>query len=266
MATQNDFKNNLTKKEETKKNEVQSTNPRTIANNYLEKMKPQIQKALPAHMSHERMTRIALSAINSNPQLTEVILNNPTSFLGALMQTSQLGLEPNTNLGHAYLIPYKDRKSGTTIVNLQIGYMGLLELAHRSGMYQKIFAMSVYKDDFFEYQYGTSEKLNHVPAQVQKGEPVGYYAFYKLTNGGVHFVYWSRQKMELHKQQYTRKGSVWNTNFDAMALKTVIKDVLKYAPKSVEMSEAVQSDENNFEFNDDSTIIDVTDYDTEDNK
>ena len=262
MATQNEFKNNLTKKEDTKNNEVQSTNPRTIANNYLEKMKPQIQKALPAHMSHERMTRIALSAINSNPQLTEVILNNPTSFLGALMQTSQLGLEPNTNLGHAYLIPYKDRKSGTTIVNLQIGYMGLLELAHRSGMYQKIFAMPVYKDDFFEYQYGTSEKLNHVPAQVQKGEPVGYYAFYKLTNGGVHFVYWSRQKMELHKQQYTRKGSVWNTNFDAMALKTVIKDVLKYAPKSVEMSEAVQSDENNFEFNDDSTIIDVTDYDT----
>ncbi len=257
MAKANDFKNNLSPKEDKQKNEVQSTNPRTIANNYLEKMKPQIQKALPAHMSHERMTRVALSAVNSNPKLSEAIVNNPTSFLGALMQSAQLGLEPNTNLGHAYLIPYGN------VVQIQIGYMGLLELAHRSGMYQKIFAMSVYKDDFFEYQYGTSEKLNHVPSQVQKGDPVGYYAFYKLTNGGVHFVYWSRQKMELHKQQYTRKGSVWNTNFDAMALKTVIKDVLKYAPKSVEMSEAVQSDENNFEFNDDSTIIDVTDYEAE---
>ena len=72
-------------------------------------MKPEIEKALPAHMSHERMTRIALSAVNSNPELTEVILNNPTSFLGALMQSAQLGLEPNTNLGHAYLIPYYDK-------------------------------------------------------------------------------------------------------------------------------------------------------------
>ena len=114
-------------------------------------------------MSHERMTRIALSAVNSNPELTEVILNNPTSFLGALMQSAQLGLEPNTNLGHAYLIPYYDKNSGKKIVNLQLGYMGLLDLAHRSGMYQKIFAMPVYKDDYFEYQYGTNEKLNHVP-------------------------------------------------------------------------------------------------------
>ena len=100
-------------------------------------MKPEIEKALPAHMSHERMTRIALSAVNSNPELTEVILNNPTSFLGALMQSAQLGLEPNTNLGHAYLIPYYDKNSGKKIVNLQLGYMGLLDLAHRSGMYQK---------------------------------------------------------------------------------------------------------------------------------
>lgn len=59
--------------------------------------------------------------------------------------------------------------------------------------------MPVYKDDYFEYQYGTNEKLNHVPAQVTKGEPIGYYAFYKLTNGGVHFVYWSRQKCKCTK-------------------------------------------------------------------
>lgn len=270
MATQNEFKNQLTKKEDkgnaNAPTQTKSTNPRTIAQNYLLKMKPEIEKALPAHMSHERMTRIALSAVNSNPELTEVILNNPTSFLGALMQSAQLGLEPNTNLGHAYLIPYYDKNSGKKIVNLQLGYMGLLDLAHRSGMYQKIFAMPVYKDDFFEYQYGTNEKLNHVPAQVSKGEPIGYYAFYKLTNGGVHFVYWSRQKMQMHKDRYTRRGSVWNNNFDAMALKTVIKDVLKYAPKSVEMGEAVQSDENNFEFNEDSKVIDVTDYETEENK
>lgn len=271
MATANDFKNQVTKKESdnskessNKKTELATTSPRQVAQNYLEKMKPEIAKALPAHMSHERMTRIALSAVNSNPQLTEVILNNPTSFLGALMQSAQLGLEPNTNLGHAYLIPYNFK--GKKIVNLQLGYMGLLELAHRSGLYKKIFAMPVFKDDFFEYQYGTNEKLNHIPAQVQNGDAVGYYAFYQLTNGGVHFVYWSRQKMERHKDLYTRKGSVWNTNFDAMALKTVIKDVLKYAPKSVEMSSAVQSDNGNFEFSEDSAVIDVTDYETEESK
>ncbi|MCI2770647.1 recombinase RecT [Staphylococcus warneri] len=257
MATQNDFKNQITDKKENKPQ--QSTNPRQVASDLLERMKPEIAKALPAHMSQDRMTRIALSAVNSNPKLSEVILNNPTSFLGALMQSAQLGLEPNTNLGHSYLIPYGN------IVQLQLGYLGLLELAYRSGKYQKIMAMPVYKDDFFEYQYGTDEKLNHIPAQQQTGDAVGYYAFYKLTNGGTHFVYWSRQKMNMHQQQYSKGGNVWRNNFDAMALKTVIKDVLKYAPKSIEMGEAVTSDNNNFDFRDDGDIIDVTDYETEEN-
>lgn len=267
MASQNDFKNQLTKKEEVGGNKSEKPvekkrTPQQYASDLLERMAPQIEKALPAHMSQERMTRIALSAVNSNPKLTQTIQNNPTSFLGALMQSAQLGLEPNTNLGHAYLIPY-----GNT-VQLQIGYHGLLELAYRSGQYQKIMAMPVYKDDFFEYQYGTNEKLNHVPAQMEIGTPVGYYAFYKLANGGQHFVYWSKEKMKMHKQQYSKaskKQTVWDTNFDAMALKTVIKDVLKYAPKSIEMSEAVVSDNNDFELNDRGTIIDVTNY-AEENK
>ena len=267
MATQNDFKNQLTEKKDTnKQTELAKTNPRQVASDLLERMKPEIAKALPSHISQDRMTRIALSAVNSNPKLGEVILYNPTSFLGALMQSAQLGLEPNTNLGHAYLIPYFDKKKNVHYAQLQLGYHGILELAYRSGKYQKIMAMPVYKDDFFEYQYGTDEKLNHIPAQVQQGEPVGYYAFYKLTNGGSHFVYWSKQKMQGHQQQYSKGGGVWKNNFDSMALKTVIKDVLKYAPKSTEMSEAVTSDNNNFDFKDGGDIIDVTDYETEESE
>lgn len=257
MAKQNDFKNQLVEKKETNTAPAKQKSPRQHASDLLERMAPEIEKALPAHMSQERMTRIALSAVNANPKLLDSITQNPTSFLGALMQSAQLGLEPNTNLGHAYLIPY-----GQT-VSLQLGYLGLLELAYRSGQYQKIMAMPVYKDDFFEYQYGTNEKLNHIPAPIQTGDPVGYYAYYNLTNGGQHFVYWSMEKVKLHKQHFSKAGNIWQKNFDAMALKTVIKDVLKYAPKSIEMSEAVVSDNNDFELNDKGTIIDVTNYDEE---
>lgn len=261
MANQNEFKNQLTEKKETQaQTPAKQKSPQQYASDLLERMAPQIEKALPKHMSQERMTRVALTAVNGDPKLTQAIQQNPSSFLGALMQSAQLGLEPNTNLGHAYLIPYGKQ------VQLQLGYLGLLELAYRSGQYQKIMAMPVYKDDFFEYQYGTNEKLNHIPAQLQTGDPVGYYAFYTLNNGGQHFVYWSMDKIKMHKQQFSKAGNIWQKNFDAMALKTVIKDVLKYAPKSIEMNEAVVSDSNDFELKDNGTIIDVTDYEAENNE
>lgn len=262
MANQNEFKNQLTEKKETETQApaTKQKSPQQYASDLLERMQPQIEKALPAHMSQERMTRIALSAVNGNPKLTQAIQNNPTSFLGSLMQSAQLGLEPNTNLGHAYLIPYGNE------VQLQIGYHGLLELAYRSGQYQKIMAMPVYKDDFFEYQYGTNEKLNHIPTQIPKGDPIGYYAFYKLSNGGQHFVYWNMERVRGHQAKFAKSKNVWKNHFDAMAMKTVIKDVLKYAPKSIELNEAVVSDNSDFELNDRGTVIDVTDYEANNNE
>ena len=206
---------------------------------FIEKMKPEIQRALPKHMSAERIARIAITALRTNSRLQNC---NAQSFLAALMQSSQLGLEPNTPLGEAYLIPYKQD------CQFQIGYKGLISLAQRTGEYQIIYAMEVYKNDEFRYEYGLEPNLVHIPAEEPEGEPVGYYAVYHLKNGGKAFRYWSRKKIEQHAQKYSQafqKGwtSPWKTDFDSMAKKTVLKDLLKYAPKSIEFSRAISMDE-----------------------
>ena len=87
-------------------------------------MEPQIKRALPSTITVERFTRIALSALNTTPKLKEC---TPMSFLSALMNAAQLGLEPNSPLGQAYLIPFKNK--GVYEVQFQLGYKGLLDLA-----------------------------------------------------------------------------------------------------------------------------------------
>ncbi len=214
----------------------------------LEKMLPEIKKAVGKTMTPERFSRIALSLFNGNPQFWEA---DTTSFLSALMQSAQCGLEPNTVLGEAYVIPYKNNKQGITEVNFQVGYKGILKMAFNTGNYEAIYAHEVRDGDEFEYEYGLHKNLIHKPADVPSEEVTHYYAVYKLKNGGFDFVVWSRERVEHHAREFSKnytykgnvnKNSVWAKNFDSMAKKTVLLDVLKYAPKSVEMAKALDLD------------------------
>ena len=191
--------------------------------------------ALPAHVDKKRFVRIAMTAIRTNPKLAQA---NPTSLLGALMTSAQLGLECNTPLGQAYLIPYGQE------VQFQIGYKGLLDLAYRSKQYKRINARVVDKADEFAYEYGYDERLHHKPASKPTGESVFYYAIYELDNGGKSFVVWSREKVEAHAKKFSKSftSGPWKGHFDAMACKTVLLDLLKSAPKSTEAAQAVASD------------------------
>lgn len=269
MANANSFKEQVSNKNEVSENnntpQQKTKGPRQQVSDLLERMAPEIQKALPSHMSAERMARIAMTAISSNTQLLEC---NPRSLIGALLQASQIGLEPNTALGQAYLIPYYNRNKGEFEAQLQLSYLGLIELATRTGQYKAIYAHEVYKEDEFYYEYGLHKNLVHKPVDDPKSEPIGYYAVYHLQNGGYDFSFWTRNKVELHSGQYSKavqKGwnSPWKTDFDAMAKKTVLKDLLKYAPKSVEVSRAVGTDSKVSEISQNGEIIDVTDYSKE---
>ena len=232
-ADGSDVMNKLTKKED---------KPKTLVD-WVNSLKPEIERALPQHIKADRIARIAITTIRTNKNLQSC---EPMSFIAALMQSSQLGLEPNTPLGEAYIIPYKDK--GTPSARFEIGYKGLLSLAHRTGEYKTIYAMEVYENDEFDYAYGLDPYLTHKPAEEPKGEPVKYYAVYHLKNGGKEFRVWSRAKVEKHAKQYSQafqKGytSPWKTDFDSMAKKTILKDLLKYAPKSIEFSRALSMDE-----------------------
>ena len=189
----------------------------------------QFAMALPKVVTPERFTRIALSALSSNPALMDC---TPKSFLGALMQAAQLGLEPNTPLGQAYLIPYQNRRAGTTECQFQLGYKGMIDLAYRSGEMSAIYAHSVHEGDEFSYEYGLDQKLVHKPGPGDRGDATHYYAVWKLQNGGYGFLVWSVADVEKHARRFSKAYSSgpWKDHFDEMAKKTVLKAALKYAP------------------------------------
>nr|DAL05199.1 MAG TPA: RecT protein [Caudoviricetes sp.] len=206
-------------------------------------MEGQIAKALPSVLTPERFTRMVLTALSTNPKLREC---TPKSFLGAMMQAAQLGVEPNTPLGQAYLIPYKNH--GTMECQFQLGYKGLLDLAYRSGEVTIIQAHEVYENDVFEYELGLEPKLRHVPATGEKGAVTHYYAMFKTKSGGYGFHVMSRAEVDSFAKKYSqayKKGysTPWTTNFDEMAKKTVLKACLKYAPIKTEFTRALSTDE-----------------------
>ncbi|MDD6133276.1 MAG: recombinase RecT [Selenomonadaceae bacterium] len=205
-------------------------------------MKPQIEKALPSVLTGERFSRMVLTAMSTNPQLAEC---TPNSFLGAMMQAAQLGVEPNTPLGQAYLIPY--RNHGQLECQFQLGYKGLIDLAYRSGEITSISAHEVCENDDFEYELGLNEKLRHKPALTDRGAVILYYAVFRTKAGGSGFAVMSVEDIKNHSKKYSKAAgssySPWSTNFDAMAKKTVIKQALKYAPIKTEFVRAVSTDE-----------------------
>ncbi len=220
---------------------VKTVSPNQGMKNMLDKMKDEIAAALPSMVSSERFQRVALTAFSSNPKLQEC---DPVSFIGAMMESAQLGLEPNTPLGQAYLIPFNS-KNGMQ-VQFQIGYKGLLELAQRSGKIKTLYAHEVRENDVFDIDYGLNQTLTHKPLlKGSRGEVIGYYAVYHLDTGGNSFVFMTKDEILDHAKKFSKtfKFGPWQTDFDAMAKKTVIKQLLKYAPLSIEMQRAVTSDE-----------------------
>lgn len=220
---------------------VKQVSPNAGMKQMLDKMKNEIAAALPSMVSSERFQRVALTAFSSNPKLQEC---DPVSFIASMMESAQLGLEPNTPLGQAYLIPFNS-KDGMK-VQFQIGYKGLLELSQRSGKLQNLRAHEVRENDKFQLKYGLNEVLDHEPLIFgDRGTVIGYYAVYNLKEGGHSFVFMTKDEILEHAKKFSKtfKFGPWQTDFDAMAKKTVIKQLLKYAPLSIEMQRAVTGDE-----------------------
>ena len=209
---------------------------------YIKKMQGEIKKALPSVLTPERFTRIVLSALSTNPKLQQT---TPQSFLGAMMTAAQLGLEPNTPLGQAYLIPFKNK--GVLECQFQLGYKRLIDLAYRSGQITVIQAHTVYANDEFHYEFGLDPQLKHVPAKGDRGDPVYFYGIFKTKDGGFGFEVMSvddvRRHAERFSQAYKSEYSPWKTNFEEMAKKTVLKKALKYAPLKTEFVRGVSTDE-----------------------
>lgn len=207
------------------------------------------------HLTPERMMRVVANAIRTTPKLQQC---EPISFLGALMQCASLGLEPNTILGHAYLVPFDNKRKRVTEVQVIVGYKGLIDLARRSGHITSISANIHYSDDkLWIYEEGTDAQLRHQPGPMQ-GEKLDAYAIAKFKDGGHAYVVlpWARV-MEIRdgSQGYQsavrfgkEKSHPWVAHEDEMAKKTAIRALAKYLPLSVEFRDAVEIDESRADY------------------
>lgn len=235
------IKEELAKKAENTKGETKLTKSMSIAE-LIKAMEPEIRKALPEVITPERFTRMALSALNTTPKLREC---TQMSFLAALMNAAQLGLEPNTPLGQAYLIPYNNK--GVMECQFQIGYKGLIDLSYRNPQMQIISAQAVYENDDFSYELGLNPKLEHRPTLGERGEVRLFYGFFKLVNGGFGFEVMGKTAMDEYAKEYSKafdsSFSPWKSNYIGMAKKTVIKQALKYAPLKTDFRKALSNDE-----------------------
>ena len=225
-------------------NQVATTNHGEKKNmqTYIKSMEGEIKKALPSVLTPERFTRMVLSAISTNPKLGSC---TPQSFLGAMMSAAQLGLEPNTPLGQAYILPYQNK--GVLEAQFQLGYKGLIDLAYRSGEVEVVQAHIVYENDDFECEFGLEPKLTHIPADSERGKPIKVYAMFKTKSGGYGFEVMSMDDVRNHAQKYSKayssSFSPWATNFEEMAKKTVLKKCLKYAPLKSDFVKGIVQDE-----------------------
>lgn len=206
----------------------------------LEQMKSEIARCLPKHLTPERMARIAMTELRKTPKLQEC---DPMSFIAAIMQASQLGLEPGI-LGSCYLIPFNNNQTGKVECTFMPGYRGFLDLARRSGQIVSLVARAVYANDEFSYEFGLKEDLTHKPAMNDRGELVAVYAVAILKDGGHQFDVMSKKDVDLIKNQSKSKNNgPWVTHYEEMAKKTVLRKLFKWLPCSVEMQKAVSLDE-----------------------
>lgn len=206
----------------------------------LEQMKGEIARCLPSHLTPDRMARIAMTELRKTPKLQEC---DPMSFIAAIMQASQLGLEPGI-MGSCYLIPFFNSKLGKFECTFMPGYRGFLDLARRSGQIKSLVARAVYENDVFEYEYGLEERVTHKPAMDERGELKAVYAVALLKDGGHQFEVMSKSEIEAVRQKSQGKNAgPWTEYYDEMARKTVVRKLFKWLPCSVEMQKAVSLDE-----------------------
>lgn len=217
------------------------------------KVQNQIKAALPRHMTPERMARIATTEMRKVPKLQQC---DPMSFLGAVIQCAQLGLEPGNALGHAYILPFDKREKVNgkwqtvrTEAQVIIGYRGMIDLARRSGQIQSIDARAVYEGDRFNCELGLDPKIEHVPdwQNPNRANPDQLrfvYAVARLKDGGFQFEVMSRAEVDaIRARSRAATDGPWVTDYASMALKTVVRRLFKFLPVSIELQKAVGLDE-----------------------
>lgn len=212
-------------------------------------VKDQINKVVGGKDGQQFITSI-VSAVQANPQLQEC---TNTSILSSALLGQSLKLSPSPQLGHYYMMPFKNNKNNTTEAQFVMGYKGMIQLAIRSGYYKRLNVLAIKEGELVRYNPLDEDiEVNLIEDEEQReaAPTIGYYAMFEYTNGFKKAIYWSKKKMEAHALRYSagykaKKGyTFWEKDFDAMAYKTMLRQLIsKWGIMSIDMQQAYESDQ-----------------------
>ena len=198
-------------------------------------MKPYLEKILPNEMSADRLIMSAVAELKSNPTLNKC---DPKSICGGILRIAQMGLEVGSMLGKVWLIP-RDGEA-----TLMLGYRGMLDLIRRSPDVFSIKSACVYENDQFEFEDGSTPYVKHVRKWEDRGALLGVFSILIMKNGYFQFEMMSVAEVDAIKEKSPgKKSKAWVDYYPEMAKKTVIRRLFKTAPSSIEITTALELDE-----------------------
>lgn len=212
----------------------------------LNRCQGRIAAALPKHLTPARMINLALTAFSKTPELHDC---DPLSIVGCVVQASQLGLEIDGTLGHAYLVPFYNTSKKCREAQLIVGYKGYISLARRSGQVHQFGAHVVYEGDIFEAEYGTNQHITHRPTLKGRGEPIAVYSIVHPAAGPIDFEIMRWVDILEHREKHARRNKAgemvgpWVDHLAEMARKTPIRLHAKRLPLSPEFQRAAVLDD-----------------------
>ena len=227
MATNESLKNQLAQRKNGGASPISGIKALLNSDSVKKRFEEILEKRAPQYMSS------IINLVNSDANLQKC---DPMSVISSAMVAATLDLPIDKNLGYAWIVPYGNK------ANFQLGYKGYVQLALRTGKYRSINAIPIREGELVKWNPLTEELV--VDFEQRKSDAIiGYAGYFELVNGFRKTVYWSKEEIESHRKRFSKSGFGWKNDYDAMALKTVIRNMLsKWGILSVEMQEAYVKD------------------------
>jgi recombination protein RecT len=235
MATASSLKNQLAKKEGIGQTAAISNSVKGLMDS------PAVKKRFEEVLC-ERAPQYMSSIVNLVNSDTNLKKCEPMSVIASCMVAATMDLPVDKNLGYAWVVPYG------TKAQFQMGYKGYIQLALRTGQYKAINVVEIREGELISWN-PLSEEVEIDFTQRKSDKVIGYAGYFKLLNGFEKTVYWSKEEVESHAKKFSKtysfKNGVWQTDFDSMAKKTVLRNLLsKWGILSIEMQRAYSADNN----------------------
>lgn len=227
MATNESLKNSITSAPKQTQAAAATFKQYMGAPNMKKKFEEVLGKRAPQFMTS------MMNLVNSEAMLQKA---DPMSVISSCMIAATLDLPVDKNLGYAWVVPYGNK------AQFQLGYKGYIQLALRTAQYKHINAIPIHEGELKKWDPLTEELDIDFEARVSDAV-IGYAGYFELINGFKKTVYWSKERIDAHRKKYSKSDFGWNKDYDGMALKTVIRNMLsKWGILSIEMQSAFSAE------------------------